>query len=155
MAKPENNEEFRYLVRIGNTDLEGKKRLAYALRKIKGVNYTFANALCQVAKIDKEKKTGDLSENEIEKLNEVLSSPLNFGVPSWVVNRRNDYETGKDMHLITGDLTFVKGNDIKRLRKIKSYRGFRHAKGLPSRGQRTKSNFRRNKGKSLGVTKKR
>jgi len=53
---------------------------------------------------------------------------------------------------LVGDLKFTKENDIKLLKKVKSYRGMRHALGLPVRGQRTKSNFRRNKGKaSLGV----
>jgi small subunit ribosomal protein S13 len=78
-------------------------------------------------------------------------NPLKYGSPRWMLNRRNDYETGDDRHLLTGDIGFVRDNDIKRLKMIKSRRGMRHMFGLPVRGQRTKSNFRKNKGKVLGV----
>jgi len=71
-----------------------------------------------------------------------------------MLNRRKDYETGEDKHLLSSDLAFTKDNDIKMLKKIKSYKGMRHAFGLPVRGQRTRSNFRRNKGKVTGVQKK-
>ncbi len=154
MVKQDTNENFRYIVRVGGTDIDGKKQLAYSLTKIKGVGYSFANAVCMAAGLDKTKKAGELSDTEIEKLNQILASPLEHGIPNWMVNRKKDYETGEDKHLLTGDLAFVKSNDIKRLRKIKAYRGFRHARGLPVRGQRTKSNFRKNKGKTLGVKKK-
>jgi len=55
------------------------------------------------------------------------------------------------MHLVTSELDFAKSNDIRLLKKIKAYRGVRHMYGLPVRGQRTRSNFRRNKGKPMGV----
>ncbi|MCX8147635.1 MAG: 30S ribosomal protein S13, partial [Candidatus Woesearchaeota archaeon] len=51
----------------------------------------------------------------------------------------------------TGEIDFFTGSDIKRLKIIKCYRGIRHIEGLPVRGQRTKSNFRKNKGKVMGV----
>jgi small subunit ribosomal protein S13 len=146
--------EFSHLVRIANADLKGEKPIAYALRSIKGVNFQFANAVCTLAKINKSKKSGDLSDEEIKKLSEILNSPLGSGVPSWMFNRRRDYEDNKDKHLITNDLTFTKDNDLKRMKKIKSYKGVRHMKGLPVRGQRTKSNFRRSKGNVVGVRKK-
>ena len=63
-----------------------------------------------------------------------------------------NYETGNDGHLLTSDLDFTKDNDIKRMRKIKSYRGNRHTRGLPVRGQRTRGSFR--KGKTVGVSKR-
>jgi small subunit ribosomal protein S13 len=68
-------------------------------------------------------------------------------MPIWLKNRRKDYETGVDKHLLGTDLDLTQENDIKRLKKVKAYRGIRHIHGQPSRGQRTKSNFRRNKGK--------
>ena len=83
------------------------------------------------------------------------NDPLKYNAPSWILNRRKNYEDGKDYHIITGNLSFAEENDVKKLKKIRSYRGVRHGMGLPVRGQRTKSNFRRNKGKgSLGVKKK-
>ena len=71
-----------------------------------------------------------------------------------MVNHRKEYESGEDKHLITGTLNFTKDNDLKRLKKIKCLRGARHQKGLPVRGQRTRSNFRKSKGKVVGVKKK-
>ena len=63
-------------------------------------------------------------------------------------NRQKDFDNGEDVHLNGADLKLKKEFDIKRLRKIKSYRGIRHGAGLPTRGQRTKGNFRKNRKKS-------
>jgi len=153
--KESDKPEVKYLVRIANTDLNGSKPLYYSLTKIKGIGFVYANMLCNLSNISKDKKTGLLSEQEISRLNDILKNPHKFNVPAWVLNRRKDYETGADMHLIGSDIKFVQDNDVKRLKKIKSYIGIRHMQGLPVRGQRTKSNFRKNKGKgSLGVQKK-
>jgi small subunit ribosomal protein S13 len=154
MEKTTQNSDFRHIVRIGGADLDGNKQLQYSLRKIKGVNHMIANAICTLAKLDKVKKAGDLSDADIVVLNSILKDPRTAGIPAWALNRRFDPETGENTHLFSSDIGFTKENDIKSLRKIKSYKGFRHQKGLPVRGQRTQSNFRRNKGKSLGVSKK-
>ena len=145
------DKKFRYLVRIANTDLKGEKPVGFALRNVKGVNFQFANAVCSLAGIDKQKRSGDLSDAEVSKMEEILKSPLEKGIPTWLVNRRKDIEDNQDKHLISTDLKFTQDNDIKRLRKIKSYKGSRHSQGLPVRGQRTKSNFRKSKGKVMGV----
>jgi small subunit ribosomal protein S13 len=71
-----------------------------------------------------------------------------------MLNRRKDYETGEDIHLLSSDLAFTQDNDIKMMKKMKSYKGMRHARGLTVRGQKTRANFRRNKGKVAGVQKK-
>ena len=92
-------------------------------------------------------KAGEMSEPDIAKIQAVLDSPINAGLPLWTLNRRKDYETGEDMHLLVNDLTFTKDNDLKRMKKTKSYKGLRHQARLPVRGQRTRSNFRPNKGK--------
>ena len=154
MEKSAQNKDFRHIVRIGGSDLDGKKHLLYALRKVKGVNFLISNAICTIAGIDKFKLAGDLADSEIETLNSIVKNPRTAGIPSWLLNRRFDPETGEHNHLFGVDISLTRDTDIKNLRKIKSYKGFRHGKGLPVRGQRTKSNFRRNKGKSLGVTKK-
>jgi len=149
----EQKTEFKLLVRIANTDLDGNKKIISAIRKIKGVGFQFANAVCISASIPKDKRTGELSDQEVLKIEQVVTNPSNFGVPSWLLNRRKDPEDGTDKHLIKGDLDFVKDNDIKIMKKIRSYKGVRHIYGLPCRGQRTKSNFRKNKGKVQGVKK--
>ncbi len=148
------SKDFRHIVRIANTDLDGSKQIGSAITRIKGIGFSFANTLCSLAGIDKEKKAGELTDDELKRVNEAIKT-ASSKVPSWLLNRRKDKETGKDSHLIISDLDFTKEQDIRLMKKIKSYRGVRHAAGLPVRGQRTRSNFRKNKGKiSLGVIRK-
>ncbi len=143
--------ELKHLVRIANTDLDGKKTIGFALANIKGVGIPLAHAACRVAKIDVQKKSGSLSETEVKRIEEIVRDPVKAGIPAWLMNRRFDYETGQTRHLLSADLQFAVENDIKIMKKIKSYKGVRHILGQPVRGQRTRSNFRKNKGKVLGV----
>ncbi len=147
----EKKEYLRQLIRVASTDLNGDKNLFYALRKIKGVNTMMANAICKIGSFDPTKKTGDLTPEEIKKIETILDTPLKHGLPKWILNRRNDPEKGATSHAYGNNLMFTKDNDLKRLKKIKCYRGLRHMHGLPVRGQRTCSNFRKNKGKITGV----
>jgi len=151
MTEQKVNENFRHIVRINNTDLKGEKKIGHQLTKIKGIGFMFANFVCHAAKIDTEKKAGDLSDEEIKKIDEIIKDPLKYNVPDWMINRRKEIETGEKRHLTTSDLTFAVETDIRRMRKIKTYKGMRHSIGQPVRGQRTRSNFRRNKGKVMGV----
>ncbi len=143
--------ELKYFVRIANTDLDGKKPVMEALRKVKGISVMFSNAACTMAGIDKSMKAGYLNDVQVKKLDEVVNNPSKFGFPVWMLNRRKDKEEGTNKHLITSNLIFTLDNDVKMLKKIRCYRGVRHSLGQPVRGQRTKSNFRKNKGKVLGV----
>lgn len=152
--KSKEDKNFRHLVRIVNTDLDGNKKIGIALTKIKGVSFQFANAVCNINDIDKSVQSGKLADSDIKKLEDSIKNPINSGLPVWMLNRRKDMEDGTDKHILMGDLDFIQDNDVKILKKIKSYRGYRHAFGLPTRGQRTKSNFRRNKGKVQGVKKR-
>lgn len=145
-------EKTKHIIRVAATDLEGHKPLKQALQKVKGISHSFSNAVCYATKIDKKKKAGDLTKQEVEKIEDAIKNPDKYKIPSWILNREKDYETNQDKHLTNVELKLQKEFDVKRLRKIKSYRGLRHAVGLPVRGQRTRSNFR--KGKAIGVTKK-
>lgn len=149
-------EEFRGIVRIGDRDIKGEKILSKALTKVKGISINLAEAIAEVASkelgIDKKEKVGNLSDAQVKKLSEILKDPIKFGVPSWMVNRKKDVETGKDIHLISSDLELQKKQDIKSKIDIKSYQGIRHMFGLPVRGQRTKTMGR--KGLTVGVTRK-
>ena len=147
-------QEYQHFVRIMNTDLDGKKSIKQGLTKIRGISIMYSNMVCKLADVDMDKKTGLLSQAEIERINDVILNPDKYKVPVWMRNRRNDYETGVTKHLFTSDLDFAREQDLRRLKKIKSYRGVRHTAGLTVRGQRTKSNFRRNKGKVVGVMRK-
>lgn len=145
---------FKHIIRIANVDLDGKKQIRWALTKIKGIGINFADALCSLAHIKKTSQTGQLTEQQITALDRMVVNPLVAGIPIWLANRRNDYESGENKHLITGALIYQQDNDLKLMKKIRSYRGVRHMQGQPVRGQRTRSNFRRNKGKVIGVVKK-
>lgn len=152
-------QSFEHLVRICNTDLDGNKQIIYALCKIKGVGFMLANAVCTSLGIDKKAKTGNLDKKIVEKIDAALKDPKSVEIPGWMFNRKKDYETGETNHLLGADIDFQKSNDIKRLRMIKCYKGSRHSYGLPVRGQRTKSNFRKSKTKAkghsaIGVTRK-
>lgn len=147
--KTEKHEER--IVRIMSKDIEGKMKVYPGLTKIKGVSWSLANAVCKILRIDKNKKVGSLNEGEIKKISEFIKKP---DIPKYLLNRQQDFETGEDKHLTGSDLELRKEFDIKRLKKIKCYRGFRHMSGLPMRGQRTKSNFRKNRAKGTGIKKK-
>ena len=147
-------QELKYFVRIANTDLDGHKPVFNALTKIKGLSYVFVNAILNVSNIPKTMKSGYLTDDQVSKIDYILKDPAKYGIPSWLFNRKRDPEDGTDKHLVGTTLAFVQDNDIKMMKKVKSYKGIRHSLGLPVRGQRTRSNFRKNKGKVMGVKKK-
>jgi len=149
MTKKEEHEER--IVRILSKDIEGKMKVYPGLAKIKGVSWAISNAACKKLNIDKNRKIGALTEEEIKKVSEFLKKP---NLPIFIFNRRKDFETGDNRHLVGTDLELQKDLDIKRLKKIKSYKGVRHVAGLPVRGQRTRSHFRKNKKKGSGIKKK-
>ncbi len=145
-------EQFRYVVRVAGTDIDGKLKVVYGLAGIKGIGVTTAMAIVRKLGIDPEKKTGLLTDEEVAKIEDLLSNPKRYGLPPWMYNRRKDYETGEDMHLVGSDLIFKAKQDIEREKRIKSWRGIRHALGLKVRGQRTHTTGRL--GVTVGVRKK-
>lgn len=142
MAQEKKKDAVHY-IRIMGTGINEEYSLLYGLSKIKGINVMFANAMCHVLGFDRDMKISALSEKEIEKIENFLANPT--GMPEWLLNQRKDYESGNDMHVVGKDLEFNLLQLKRRLGKIKSYRGLRLRLGLTVRGQRTKSNFRRNK----------
>jgi small subunit ribosomal protein S13 len=143
---------FKYIVRIAGVDIKGDLKLPYGLALIKGIGYTTAMAVIRALGMDPEKKIGYLTEEEIKRLDEVLRDITKLGLPTWLYNRRKDYETGKDMHLIGNELIYYARRDIEREIKIGSWRGIRHKLGYKVRGQRTRTTGRL--GMTVGVTKK-
>jgi small subunit ribosomal protein S13 len=141
------------IVRIFNTDMDGTKQILYALRKVKGVSHSISNAILHELGMPKDRKVSELKEDEIEKIEKALEKLADV-LPTWMLNRRKDFETGTDIHVFQSDLMFSVEKDTRRMKRLKSYKGSRHQSGLPVRGQKTRSNFRRNKGKATGVKKK-
>jgi len=145
--------EFKHIVRLAGRDLDGTRRVAYALTQIKGINLRLADAIVKKAEISPDKRLGNLSESEIRRIEDTILNLSSSGLPNWLLNRRKDLETGKDIHLITSDLDLKVKEDIEREKAIKSWRGYRHSYGLKVRGQRTRTTGR--KGKTVGVKKRR
>jgi len=139
------------IVRILSKDIEGNMTVYAGLAKVKGISWSFANALCIALGLDKKKKIGALTDEEIKKISEFIRNPK---LPTYILNRRIDRETGESLHLTGTDLELKKEFDIKRLKQIRNYKGFRHSLGLPVRGQRTKGNFRKNRSRGVGIKKK-
>ena len=117
--------------RVLGIDIPGKKQLAYSLRYIYGIGPTLALQVIENVGLDPTKKADDLSDDEIRRLSQSLQS---------------DYR-------IEGDLRREVQQNIRRLISIGSYRGLRHRRGLPVRGQRTSTNARTRKGpkKTVGA----
>ncbi|MFH1066155.1 MAG: 30S ribosomal protein S13 [Nanoarchaeota archaeon] len=147
----EQTENIRQMVRLVDRTIPGTRKVMMAFADIKGVGFSMAHAVCHVLKIDEKAKIGSLSDDEIEKAIDILKNPLKYKIPVWMLNRRKDVETGNDMHLHGAEWVFRVDNDIKIMKKIKTFKGMRHAAGQPVRGQSTKAHFRH--GTSLGVTK--
>jgi small subunit ribosomal protein S13 len=144
-------DNIRHIVRIANTDLKGTKHILHALANIKGVGVMYANAVCAVSGTEPRRKVGTLTDEEVRRMDEIIKNPLKFGIPEWLLDRRKDPETGQDKHLVTNDLIFAQENDVKMMKKMKTWKGVRHMMGLPVRGQKMRSHFRKNKGNVMGV----
>ena len=146
-------EEFKHMVRIARKDVDGNKPIVNALADVRGVGIALSGAISSSMGLDLNQKIGYLSDSQINEIEKAIKDPKKLNIPDWMLNRRNDYETGKTSHLIESDLMMRHRDDLNRMKKIRSYKGRRHEVGLPVRGQRTKSTFR--KGSSVGVRRRR
>jgi len=144
--------EFKHIVRIADTDLDGNKPVMIALTGIKGIGLRMARAITNALGLPARAKLGELDDETIEKLRKFVEEELEQHLPSWMFNRRKDPYSGKDLHLLAKDVDFARMLDIERLIRIKCYRGVRHAKGYKVRGQRTRSTGR--KGMTVGVVRR-
>ncbi|MDR0647502.1 MAG: 30S ribosomal protein S13 [Puniceicoccales bacterium] len=121
--------------RLLGVEIPGNKKLAYALRYVYGIGLTRALEVVKTTKLDPDKRARDLNEEELNKITEAIT--------------HSGYK-------IEGDLRREIIGNIKRLQAIRCYRGLRHLRGLPVRGQRTQTNARTRKGarKTVGVVTK-
>lgn len=145
-------EETKGIVRLAGRDLKGTRRVQSALTSLKGIGASMAKAVVRATGLRGTDKIGDLSNEKIKEIDDIINDPDSYDVPSWMLNRRKDIETGEDRHIIGGDIEITEKADIGRERHIRSRRGIRHERGLPVRGQRTRSTGR--KGMIVGVERK-
>ena len=120
------------MARIAGVDLPRHKQIAYSLPYLYGIGRTLAKEICKKAQIPENKKTEDLTENEIKRIRELLETE----------------------YRVEGDLRREVQMNIKRLMDLGCYRGLRHRKGLPVHGQRTHTNARTRKGPRKSVARK-
>ena len=115
--------------RIIGVDIPGNKRVEYALRYIYGVGPAKALEIIEKAEIDRDLKANDLTQDQISRITKILQDDM----------------------LVEGDLRRAVSADIRRLQQVNCYRGIRHRRNLPVRGQRTKTNARTRKGKKITI----
>ena len=115
--------------RIIGVDIPGNKRIEYALRYIYGVGPAKAIEILEKAKIDRNLRAADITPDQISQITKILQNDL----------------------VVEGDLRRSVSADIRRLQQINCYRGIRHRRNLPVRGQRTKTNARTRKGKKVPI----
>jgi len=144
-------EDFRYVVRLANSDLTGARSVSYALTGIKGMGIRMAQVVTDLADVPRDERLGNLDDAQIDRIRNVLVTVAD-NVPLWMVNRVHDFDTGNDLHLFGTDVELLRRDDVNRMKMIRSYRGIRHEQGQKVRGQRTRSNGRT--GLTVGVTKK-
>ena len=118
--------------RIIGVDIPGNKRVEYALRYIYGVGPAKALEIIEKAGIDRNLKANDLTQDQISSITKILQNDM----------------------LVEGDLRRAIAADIRRLQQVNCYRGIRHRRNLPVRGQRTKTNARTRKGPKKTIANK-
>lgn len=148
--------EIRGIVRVAGKDMKGELLLSRSLPMVRGVGARLGKVLSNIAfkqlGVPENVAVGELSEDQIQKLENILSNPVQNGVPVHMVNHRKDVETGLDKHFISTDLIFNVRQDIDRDRNMVTWRGYRHQYGQKVRGQHTRSTGR--SGMTVGVMRK-
>jgi small subunit ribosomal protein S13 len=147
----EEQSDFRFIVRIANTDLDGGKSVVTALPGVKGIGKRLAEIVCDRVDVPRQEKIGNLTEEQTDDIEKVVLE-MSEDVPAWLFNRKKDYESGEDIHIIGPELDMTRRGDVNRLKMIRCYKGIRHERGQKVRGQRTRSNGR--KGLTVGVRRK-
>ena len=145
-------ESFQHIVRLLNTNVDGKRKAAFALRQIKGIGIRLSHLILKKANVDHQRRAGTLSPEELERISAIIEDPAKFKIPSWFLNRQRDPKDGKAYHVTSNVVDIRLRDDLERLKKIRAHRGVRHAYGLRVRGQHTCTSGRR--GKTMGVSKK-
>ena len=140
-ADEEGDEDLRYFVRIGRTDLDGTKSVERSLTDLEGIGRRAARVIADRAGVDRTATFGALGD---EKIDEIVALVEGFAdeVPDWFTNHQNGFFDGETTHETGNDLQLTRRQDINRMKMIDAYRGVRHKRGQKVRGQRTKSTGR-------------
>jgi len=142
-------DDTKIIVRFLGADLDGRRPIKTSLLRVKGIGFSLAKVFIKNAGIDMNAITGKLTDDQIAKLSKEATSN---SIPKHMMNRRSDPFDGEDKHAVASDLVIMNRQDMDFIMRLGSYIGIRHRRGLPVRGQRTRSSFR-GKGKTVGVIK--
>lgn len=149
-------EGFRGIIRIAGKDIQGHVPLRNALLRVKGISHSMASPaasiLSEELKIDKYIQVGELTDEQVEKIDAILFSLGKYKIPKFMMNRNSDRLDGTDRHVIMNDLLFALRDDIENEKKAYTWKGHRHAYGQKVRGQKTRNTGR--KGMAVGVLRK-
>ena len=144
-------DDFSYILRMADSDIDGLRPIAVGLTSIKGIGMRTSQQICRLADLDGKKLGNHLSDDEQDRLRSSIDDYATT-VPWWLVNRQRDLETNEDAHIVATEVKLTRDDDVTRIAGVKAYRGIRHRTGHKVRGQRLRSNGR--KGSSLGVERK-
>ena len=142
---------FQHILRLANTNVDGRQKVPFAIKKIRGIGRRFAILICKKCDIDVNKRAGELNNDEVNKIMAVVLNPQQFTIPQWFLNRRDDFKDGKSLQLHSNTLDAKMREDLERMKKIRCNRGLRHWWGIRVRGQHTKTTGR---GRAFNVGKK-
>jgi small subunit ribosomal protein S13 len=149
-------ENFRGIVRIAGKDIRGEVPLNHALVRVRGISHTLAVSAGAVLRnelsIDPKIRVGELSEEQVDKIDRILQNLHEYKIPSYLFNRRSDYLSGNNRHVIMNDLIFENTQDVEREKKLYTWKGYRFSYGQKVRGQRTRNTGRT--GMAVGVLRK-
>ncbi|GBG68533.1 hypothetical protein CBR_g3077 [Chara braunii] len=107
------NEDFQHILRVLNTNADGRQKNMYALTSIKGVGRRFANLVCKKADVDMSKRAGELTAAELENLMVIVANPRQFKIPDWFLNRKNDYKDGRYSQEVDNALDMKLRDDLE------------------------------------------
>jgi small subunit ribosomal protein S13 len=135
------DDDIRYFVRIGQSDLDGTQSVERALTDLNGIGRRAARIIAEEAGVDRTATFGALDDDTIEDVVDLVEGFADE-TPEWLTNHRNEFFSGETTHRIGNDLEITRRQDINRMKMIDSYKGIRHKRGQKVRGQRTKSTGR-------------
>ena len=144
--------DFKFILRIFNTNVDGKQKVPYAIRSVKGIGRRLAVLACHRANVNPHLRAGELDEKQVEKLVDVVTNPKDYDIPLWFLNRRKDPKDGTDSHQLANGIDTKLREDFEKMKRIRLHKGLRHYFGLKVRGQRTCGTGRR--GNTLGCSRK-
>ena len=112
---------FTHILRVCNTNIDGRQKVIYGLRRIKGVGRRFATLVCKKADIDTTRRAGELKPEQVEKIVAVLQNPQEFKIPVWMLNRQRDIVDGTNTQLIANNIESKLREDLERMKKMKMH----------------------------------